>query len=137
MKSVFSSSWFGPQGFSDYSPPQNGVWLGQAAAAPDQGDIAGLTSGIQSFLSQLPPELLGQYNTKYQQCQNQISNGGLIGLATGGKCMYDLWKELDALFKHGPPKPPALPPPAAEFPILPVAVGAVGLVVLIWGLTKL
>jgi hypothetical protein len=135
MKSMFGSSWFGRQGIQDYLPSPNGIWLGQAAM-PDQSDTAGLASGIEGFIAKLPPELLGTYNAKYQACMNQVNNGGIIGLATGAKCLYDLYKELDNLAKNGPPKAAVLPAPAAEFPVLPVVLGVVGLGVLVWGLTR-
>lgn len=133
MNSMFRADFFGQARLGSYSAPMR---LGQDT--PDESDTTGLTSGIEGFLKQLPPELLGTYNTKYQKCMTQLNSGGLIGIGLGGKCLVDLFKELRELFKNGPPKPTVLVPPASgEFPYLPVTVGVLGLAVLVWGLTKL
>lgn len=135
------------QGTAFYGHPFVGPALGPVYAAPvgtgmgqdampDQSDTAGMASGIEGFIAKLPAELLGTYNAKYQACMNQVNNGGLIGLATGAKCLYDLYKELQALVKNGPPKPAIVQPPASAFPILPVILGVLGLGLLAFVLMK-
>jgi hypothetical protein len=131
MDSMFSSEFFGRRGLGSYS---SSFRMGQDAT-PAATDTAGLSSGIEGFLAQLPPELLGTYNAKYQACQAQVTSGNVLQTVTGAKCLYDLYNELKLLMKNGPPKPPTFLPP--DFPYVPVAVGVVGLGVLIYGLTKL
>lgn len=143
MKSIFDASFFGSRGLPGYAPPGLGaVRLAQTTtpvspSTPDQSDVSGLTSGIEDLLKQLPPDVLGSYNAKYQQCQAQLEAGGAVGLVAGGKCLNALYNELKDFMKNGPPKRPPAAPAASEFPVLPVAVGALGLIVLIWGLSKL
>jgi hypothetical protein len=131
MSSMFHSNFFGQYRLGSYAFSSE---LGQDT--PSESDAAGLASGIESFIKQLPPELLGTYNAKYQACQAKISSGNLIDIGIGGKCMYDLYKELRDLVKNGPPKP-AMPVVAPSgFPYLPVAIGVVGLGVLVYAFTK-
>lgn len=145
MRSIFDAPAFGSRGLPGYAPPALGApRLAQAATStpvtpstPDQSDISGLTGGIEDLLKQLPPDVLGSYNAKYQQCQTQLETGGAVGLAAGGKCLVLLYEELKNFMKNGPPKRVPAAAPASEFPVLPAAFGVVGLLVLIWGLSKL
>lgn len=140
MKSIFEPSPFGSRGLPGYaSPPLGAVRLGQAApVTPDQSNTTAVAGGIEDLLKQLPPEVLGAYNAKYQACQAQLANGGAVGLVAGAKCLDDLYSEIKNFLKNGPPKAaPAPAAPASEFPVLPAVVGGLGLIVLIWGLTKL
>lgn len=141
MNSLFGASFFGERNFGAQPILLSG--LGQDSTSPspgpvaptDQSDIAGLNAAIKSLLEQVPPEALGTYNAKYQKCQNDL-NAGLVGDVMAGKCLYDLYNEIEAFLKNGPPKKPAVAP-ASEFPVLPVLVGVLGLGVLAWGLSKL
>src|SRR6266404_6476241 len=116
MNSMFHSDFFGQRRLGSYAPPAN---LGQS-------DIAGVTGDIEDLLKQLPPDVLGTYNAKYQACLAQLSSGNVISTAMGTKCLYDLYTELKNLVKNGPPKPaiPVVRP--SEFPYLPVAIGVLG-----------
>lgn len=143
MKSIFDTPVFGSRGLPGYAPPALGaVRLAQdtttpaPAATPGDSDILGLKSAIEDLLKQLPPDVLGGYNAKYQQCLAKLDTGGAVGLVAGGKCLDDLYNEIKNFLKNGPPKPAPVPA-ASEFPILPVVVGGLGLIVLIWGLSKL
>lgn len=141
MKSMFQVSPFGSPRFGGYSPALGQVRLAQGGpVAPlpdDQPEISAITGGIEGLLKQLPAEALGTYNAKYQACQTQLTNGGAVGMVAGGKCLVDLYKEIQNFIKNGPPK--ALPPaPAATGDlVLPIVIGLAGLGVLIWGLSKL
>jgi hypothetical protein len=144
MKSMFQMSMFGGSGFRSWSPALGQVRLAQDAGtaptptpAPATSDTSALTGGIEDLLKQLPSEALGTYSAKYQACQTQLTNGGAVGLVTGGKCLADLYKEIQDFIKNGPKKAPPPPPAAAPDLILPIVVGVLGLGVLIWGLTKL
>lgn len=132
MHSMFHSDFFGRRGLGSLA---SSFRMAQDSA-PSSTDVAGLSSGIENFITQLPPELLGTYNAKYQACQAQVTSGNVLQTVTGAKCLYDLYNELKNLVKNGPPKPATTVLPQ-DFPYLPVAVGVVGLGVLIWGITKL
>lgn len=137
MKSIFSMSPFGQTGFAPaFTAPRPQAWLGQG-----DGDIAGLNSGIESLLKELPPQVLGSYQTKYADCRRMISDGGAVGLVTGGKCLYDLFQELKDVIKGTGPKPPittpTLPPQAGGFPVVPLALAGVGGIILIYALSQL
>jgi hypothetical protein len=132
MDSMFHSDYFGRRGLGSHA---SSFRMGQDTT-PSSTDVAGLSSGIEGFLAQLPPELLGTYNAKYQACQAQVTSGNVIQTVTGAKCLFDLYNELKTLMKNGPPKPATSFLPQ-DFPYIPVAVGVVGLGVLIWGITKL
>lgn len=146
MKSIFGPSFFGSRGLPGFelggvrlaqTPPSTPAATDQSGTAPASG-TSSTASGIEDLLKQLQGDALGTYSAKYQACQNQITNGGAVGLVTGAKCLDDLYNEIRNYIKNGPPKTAAAPAPvASEFPVLPVVVGGLGLIVLIWGLSKL
>lgn len=104
----------------------------------DQTETSAVAGGIESLLKQLPAEALGTYNAKYQMCQTQLANGGAVGLVAGGKCLVDLYKEIQDFIKNGPPKvAPVAAPAAAGSLVLPIVVGVLGIGALVWGLSKL
>lgn len=146
--SLFGGSGFGPQGLSAQgsgfgSPALGQVRLAQdattpaATTTPPPSDTSALTGGIEDLLKQLPPDVLGTYNAKYQACQTQLANGGAVGLVAGGKCLADLYKEIQDFIKNGPKKAPVAPPAATSDVVLPIVVGILGIGALIWGLSKL
>lgn len=152
MKSMFSMSPFqGPQfqpHFARGTPVPGSVhWLGQAATTPPattpapsgSSDILGLNSSIESLLNQLPPETMGPYRERWNGCKKQISDGGAVGLVTGGKCLYDLFEDLKKAMTGAKPATPLpyVPPAATSFPIMPVAIAGIGSIMLIYGLTRL
>lgn len=137
MKSMFTMAPFGQTGFAPaFTDPRPPVSLGQA-----QDDIAGLNTGIESILKELPPQVLGTYQARYADCQRKISTGGAVGLVTGGKCLYDLFQDLKDVVKGtGPKQPlptPYLPPQAGGFPVVPLALAGVGGIILIYALSNL
>lgn len=140
MNSMFKMSPFGGSEFRSYVPALGQVLgqvrLAQDVSTPAASDTSALTGGIEDLLKQLPPEVLGTYNAKYQVCQTQLANGGAVGLVAGGKCLADLYKEIQNFIKNGPPKPPLAPAVTSDV-VLPILVGGLGLIVLIWGLTKI
>lgn len=133
MSSMFHSDFFGRRSIGSLAPSSR---MGQDAT-PSSTDVAGLSSGIEGFITQLPPELLGTYNAKYQTCLTQVNSGNVIQTVAGAACLFALYNELKLLIKNGPPAAPATSILPQDFPILPVAVGVIGLGVLVWGLTKL
>jgi hypothetical protein len=139
MRSLFHAPAFGSAGLPTLGRSLGTVRLAQTdtttPVSPDS-DVSALTGGIEGFLKQLPPELLGTYNAKYQQCQSQLSTGGAVGLAAGAKCLAQLYGELKDLFRNGPPKP-AAPASTQDFPVGPAILGVVSILVLVWGLSKL
>lgn len=143
MKTMFMAAPFGSTGLGVYAPPR----LGQdqtATATPSSGsagDLLNVSKDIEGLLSQLPAETLGSYQTEYKRCQDLLSKGGLVGLASGGKCLYDLYDKLKDLVKNKPPaKAPSPVPflaPQESFPVVPVALVVVGGIALIYGLSKM
>lgn len=142
MRTMFEASPFSKFDLGSYAPPAHAAGpsiraypvLGQSA-----DDVTGLSRGIEDLLKELPSELLGTYQAQYQKCLKDLDSGGAIGLVTGSKCLYDLYQTLKDLIKNKPAAKPVgvpLPAPATSFPILPVALVAVGGIALVYALTK-
>lgn len=132
MKSLFSMSPFAQPGFAPaYAPPEAaGPSLGQA-----QDDITGVSRGIEDLLKLVPADVMGVYQKQYQDCQKKLDTGGVVGLVSGGKCLWDLYQALKGLAKTTPTTPAVVAP--TSFPVLPAAVVAVGGIILVYGITKL
>jgi hypothetical protein len=79
---------------------------------------------------------MGIYQAQYQDCQNKLATGGLVGLAAGTACLADLYQKIKNLIKN-PGTPLVTIPVSAPFPVVPVALTAVGSLILIYGLTRL
>lgn len=138
MKSLFTVSPFsGPAFVPAFASPERQQADARAAMGQSADDVTGLSRGIEDLLKQLPPEVLGTYQKQYQDCLKKLDTGGVVGLVAGGRCLYDLYQALKTLIasKGGPLVP--LPPALTTFPVLPAAITAVGLIVLVYGLTKL
>lgn len=149
MKTMFVAAPFGSTGLGLYSPP---AFLGQdqtitpppATTTPSSGsagDLLNVSKDIESLLKQVPPEALGTYQTQYKQCQDMLDKGGLVGLASGGKCLYDLYEKLKDVIKNKKPTPTPSPfpyfAPQSSFPVVPVVLVVAGSIALIYGLTKM
>jgi len=143
MKTMFTVAPFGHLAFGNFSPPPVYPALGNLGQAPSSpGD---LSQGIESMLSEVPPQALGPYQTEYQNCQNLLNKGGLVGMATGGQCLYDLYTKLQLAVKGKTPLPTAtssgtpMPytPPESGFPAMAVVLGLAGVAALIYAYTQL
>src|SRR4029077_20453640 len=131
MKTMFVAAPFGSFGLGDYAPP---TFIGQAATSSGSaGDLLNVSQDIESLLKEVPPEALGSYQTEYKRCQDLLDKGGLVGLTSGGKCLYDLYAKLKDVIKNKPTAKPLLPAltPQSNFPVVAVAIGAFGVVALI------
>lgn len=159
MRTIFAAAPFGRYDMTGYGPPAYGrpVHLAGGRAAyghirgdlvspPSLGeegpDISALTKLIQDAMKDLPPEVLGKYQDRYKGCQNMMAKGGVVGLATGGKCLYDLYEDIKKEMKHPTPTPPPapmpyMPPPAPGFPVLPVIAAVAGAGLVLFGVTQL
>jgi len=144
MKTMFMSAPFGSTGLGLYSPPVLGQDQTATTTPPSSGstgDLMNVSKDIEGLLAQLPAETLGTYQTEYKRCQDLLNKGGLVGLASGGKCLYDLYEKLKDLVKNKPPaKAPSPIPylaPQESFPIIPVGLVVVGGIALIYGLSKM
>jgi hypothetical protein len=169
MRSIFAQA---PFGHRDLSGPSGPAWgrpvvlrggalayglvRGDLTAPPDLSgrspaalgqvftadDVKGLDNLIDEGLKDVPPEALGNFQDRKKQCQDLIEKGGLVGLATGGKCLDDLYNDIRKAMKH-PPAPkapaPAVPyaAPSEPFPIVPVLLAVAGGAALVFGATKL
>lgn len=150
MKTMFMAAPFGSTGLGLYSPP---AFLGQdqAAITPppattpssgSAGDLLNVSKDIESLLKEVPPEALGTYQTQYKQCQDMLDKGGLVGLASGGKCLYDLYEKLKDVIKNKKPATATPSPfpylaPQSSFPVVPVVLVVAGGIALIYGLSKM
>lgn len=139
MRTLFVAVPFGRFEMGNYLPP---AVLGQDVTAQDSDpDILNISKDIESILKEVPKEALGAYQSEYDQCRNLLRKGGLVGLATGGKCLRDLYNKIRDAMKGKGPAPvtpaPVVAPPSEGFPVVPVALAAVGGIALIYGLTKL
>lgn len=129
-----------PPDLAGSAPVPAGPWLGEGRVL-GQDVVGGLTTLIEDALKELPPELLGTYQDKYRQCQDMIAKGGVVGLTTGGKCLDDLYMQIQKELKH--PTPPAPKPapyaaaPPSGFPVIPVVLVLVGGAAAVYGFTRL
>lgn len=124
---------------TSFDRPRSVPPVSLAQASGSAGDLLDVSKNIESLLKQVPPEALGAYQTEYKRCQDLLDKGGLVGLASGGKCLYDLYAKLkDVLKGKVPAMPGALPyiAPQSSFPTIPVMIGVLGGVALIWGVTR-
>lgn len=105
----------------------------------DLVNLDGWRNEIVELLGKVPDESLGKYQSKFDDCEKKIADGGL-GLITGGKCLYDLVRELRGFLKDEPtPKPPKATPTApaeSGFPIVPVAIGGAVILGALFFLTR-
>lgn len=111
-----------------FSPPTFRPALGQDIE--DIFNVDALRDEILDLLDRVPSNLQGAYRAEFDECERQIREGGVTGLYTGGKCLYDLVREMrGSLRPDEEPPPPGVPRPVEPgFPWLPVAiVGIAGL----------
>jgi hypothetical protein len=75
---------------------------------------------IEKLLAKIPADAMPQYRAKFDECKAK----GLTS-PEGAACLYRLYQELRNGDESAPP--PATPPapPKSQFPIVPVAIGAV------------
>jgi hypothetical protein len=92
----------------------------------DLFDAEGLSASIIDVLGRLPDSVKGRYQAKYDECQRQLSAGGIEALYKGGRCLKELYD--DVRNEEGRQRPPTgQRPPESGFPWIPVvAVGALG-----------
>lgn len=96
-------------------------------------DITGLLSDFDSLLLKLPVDVAGNFSKRRDECIAKP-------MISQYKCLYDLYQDIKKAYKDdgSPAVPVVVPPPApkSEFPILPVAIGAIaaaGLLYLAFG----
>ncbi len=134
MKSMFVAMPFGRFDLGSYVPSP----IPEMGASGSASDLLDVSKDIESLLKEVPPEAMGAYQAEYKHCQDLLDKGGLIGLTTGGKCLYDLYEKLKNEIKN--PKPTSPIPylaPQSSFPVVPVVLLVVGGAALVFGLSKL
>lgn len=120
--------------------PFAGPRLGNPFLGQDIGDLLdvdALSTELVDLMSRLPDNLLGQYRTRYDECQRRLSSGGVVGLYQGGRCLKNLYEDVrESLRQEGtrsPAPPGTRPPEGGGFPWLIVGgVAAVGVGVAIY-----
>jgi hypothetical protein len=140
MRSIFEAAPYGRYDLGRYGRPTAHPALAVRVRklGQDASDVGGLIGAIDDLLKYVPDELLGKYEAEKQRCRSLLEAGGIVGLATGGRCLYNLFQELkDLVGGEGgaapvPARRPTLRPSAPSgFPILPVAIAGVAAVGLI------
>ncbi len=85
-------------------PAALGASLGQT-----QYDIEGLIKGITEIIGKLPSNVAGQYRADLDECKAKVADGGLLGLVTGGKCLYDLFQDVKDALRREEERPVPVP----------------------------
>lgn len=93
------------------------------------GDVSGLLKDLDELTLKLPVDVAGNFSKRRDECVAKP-------LISQYKCLYDLFQDMKKAYEgKEPPKttpPPPPPPPKSEFPIVPVAIGAVAAVALLY-----
>jgi hypothetical protein len=93
------------------------------------GDVGGIMKDLDELILKLPVDVAGNYSKRRDECIAKP-------LISQYKCLYDLFQDIKKAYKGDgtpvatPPPPP--PPPKSEFPIVPVAIGAVAAVAILY-----
>lgn len=95
----------------------------------DWSSILGLESAIEGFLNYIPADYLGPYKTEFEGCRQQVRSSNILVKFAGADCLRRLYQKVQSAVPPGTTVPPKSPAPVvqAEFPVLPVAIGAVAL----------
>lgn len=93
------------------------------------GDVGALLGDMDSLILKLPVDVAGNYSKRRDECVAKP-------LISQYKCLYDLFQDIKKAYKgDGSPAvtpPPTPPAPKSEFPILPIAIGAVAAAALLY-----
>lgn len=94
------------------------------------GDVGGIMKDLDELILKLPVDVAGNYSKRRDECIAKP-------LISQYKCLYDLFQDIKKAYKGdgtpvATPPPPPPPPPKSEFPIVPVAIGAVALVAVLY-----
>ena len=93
------------------------------------GDVGGLLKDLDELTLKLPVDVAGNFSKRRDECVAKP-------LILQYKCLYDLFQDMKKAYEgKEPPKttpPPPPPPPKSEFPIVPVAIGSVAAVALLY-----
>lgn len=133
-RSIFQSSPFRPaQGFQ---PSAVRYRIGQQQRVNNffddltGGDVTGILKDLDDLFLKLPVDVAGNFAKRRDECIAKP-------LISQYKCLYDLFQDMKKAYegkepaKTPPPAPPP-PPPKEEFPIVPVAIGAVAAVAILY-----
>jgi hypothetical protein len=94
------------------------------------GDVGGIMKDLDELILKLPVDVAGNYSKRRDECIAKP-------LISQYKCLYDLFQDIKKAYKGdgtptAPPPPPPPPPAKSEFPIVPVAIGAVAAVAILY-----
>ena len=93
------------------------------------GDVGGIMKDLDELILKLPVDVAGNYSKRRDECIAKP-------LISQYKCLYDLFQDIKKAYKGDgtpvAPPPPPPPPPKSEFPIVPVAIGAVAAVAILY-----
>lgn len=93
-----------------------------------------LLSAIGTAITAIPASAAGAYSARLQSCQDMAnSNPTSAGYVAAAQCLRTLYNDI----QNGTSTAlPALPPPASSFPVIPVAIGALVVLGLVFYLTR-
>lgn len=135
-RSIFQASPFRPAyglqpvryGMGAIQTVRMGDWLDDLTG----GSTDAILAELDSWIVKLPVGAAGDYTKKRDECMAKST-------ISQYKCLYDLFQEIKRDYKDdgsptaAPPVVPPTPKPAASgLPILPIAIGAVGLAGLLY-----
>jgi len=94
------------------------------------GDVGSILGDLDQLILKLPVDVAGNYSKRRDECIAKP-------LISQYKCLYDLFQDIKKAYKDDgtpakPPPPPPPPPPKSELPIVPIAIGAVAAVALLY-----
>lgn len=131
MKSIFDNAPYGRYDMHRYGYPAMHPTAG-ISKRMGQGVISdvlqalGISEGdVTGLLNALPLEKQGAYKIALDECKAK----GVTTVA-GAKCLYDLYQQIKDDVegnKDNPTTTPVVAPASSSFPIIPVAIGVVGL----------
>ena len=132
-RSIFQSSPFRPA--HGFQPAAVRYRIGQQQRVNNffddltGGDVTGILKDLDELFLKLPVDVAGNYSKRRDECIAKP-------LISQYKCLYDLFQDMKKAYEGKTPSttppPPPPPPPKSEFPIVPVAIGAVAAVAILY-----
>jgi len=128
-RSIFHSSPFRPSyGVQPVRVMGQPVFQGNFFDDLTGGDVGGILKDLDDLFLKLPVEVAGNYSKRRDECIAKP-------LISQYKCLYDLFQDMKKAVEGKTPAPvplPPPPPPKSELPILPIAIGGVAAVTLLY-----
>ncbi len=130
IRSMFQPSPFRPAYGVQPARYAMGNFLDDLFGGGSSGDVGALLKDLDELTLKLPVDVAGNFSKRRDECVAKP-------LISQYKCLYDLFQDMKKAYEGKEPAkqpvtPPPPPPPKSEFPIVPVAIGAVGLAAILY-----